>query len=78
MARVPPDTGGGEGMAYGRKGKGILIHRLTDAAGMSLPTRTTPAIGDERARVLCQLSHGCLFLCCFSLMASEAPVSNRT
>jgi hypothetical protein len=39
-------------MAYGRKGQGILIHRLTDAAGMPLSTRTTPASGDERAQVL--------------------------
>ncbi len=52
MARVPPGTGGGEGVAYGRKGKGILIHSLTDGAGMPLSTRTTPANGDERAQVL--------------------------
>jgi IS5 family transposase len=52
MARFPPGTGGGEGVAYGRKGKGILIHSLTDGAGMPLSTRTTPAHGDERAQVL--------------------------
>jgi transposase len=52
MARFPPGTGGGEGVAYGRKGKGILIHSLTDAAGMPLSTSTTPANGDERAQVL--------------------------
>jgi IS5 family transposase len=52
MARFPPGTGGGEGVAYGRKGKGILIDRLTDAAGMPLATRTTPAHGDERAQSL--------------------------
>ncbi len=52
MARFPPGTGGGEGVAYGRKGKGILIHSLTDGAGMPLSTRTTPANGDERAQVL--------------------------
>jgi hypothetical protein len=34
---------GGGGIAYGRKGKGILIHSLTDAVGMPLSTRTTPA-----------------------------------
>jgi IS5 family transposase len=52
MARFPPGKGGGEGVAYGRKGKGILIHSLTDAAGMPLSTRTTPANGDERAQVI--------------------------
>jgi len=52
MARFPPGTGGGEGIAYGRKGKGILLHSLTDAAGMPLVTRTMPANGDERAPVI--------------------------
>ncbi len=52
MALFPPGTGGGEGVAYGRKGKGILIHSLTDAAGMPLSTCTTPAHGDERAQVI--------------------------
>jgi IS5 family transposase len=52
MGRFPPGTGGGEGVAYGRKGKGILIHTLTDATGMPLSTRTTPANGDERAQVI--------------------------
>jgi hypothetical protein len=41
----PPGKGGGEGIAYGRKGKGILIHSLTDGAGMPLATRTTLANG---------------------------------
>jgi transposase len=39
-------------VAYGRKGQGILVHSLTDAAGMPLAARTTPANGDERAQVL--------------------------
>jgi IS5 family transposase len=52
MAPFPPGKGGGEGVAYGRKGKGILIHSLTDAAGMPLSTGTTPANGDERAQVI--------------------------
>ncbi len=55
MARFPPGKGGGEGVASGRKGKGILIHTLTDATGMPLATRTTPANGDERAQVLPRL-----------------------
>jgi IS5 family transposase len=52
MARFPPGKGGGEGVAYGRKGKGILIHSLTDATGLPLSTCTTPANGGERAQVL--------------------------
>lgn len=52
MLPFPPGKGGGEGVAYGRKGKGILIHSLTDAAGMPLSMRTTPANGGERAQVL--------------------------
>jgi IS5 family transposase len=52
MGPFPPGKGGGEGVAYGRKGKGILIHTLTDATGMALCTRTTPANGDERAQVI--------------------------
>jgi Transposase DDE domain len=52
MARFPPGKGGGEGVAQGGKGKGILIHRLTDAAGMPVANGTPPANGDERAYVL--------------------------
>jgi Transposase DDE domain len=52
MAPVPPVTGGGEGVACGRKGKGLRIHPLTDGAGMPLSTRTTPVNGDERAQVM--------------------------
>ena len=52
MAPFPPGKGGGEGVAHGRKGQGILIHSLTDAAGMPLSARTTPANGDERAQVI--------------------------
>jgi transposase len=51
-AHFPPGKGGGEGVAYGRKGKGLLIHSLTDAAGMPLAACTTPANGDERAQVI--------------------------
>ena len=52
MARFPPGKGGGAGVARGGKGKGILIHSLTDGGGMPLAHRTTPANGDERAHVL--------------------------
>ncbi len=39
-------------MAHGGKGKGLLIHSLTDAAGMPLANRTTPANDNERAQVM--------------------------
>jgi hypothetical protein len=55
MAPVPPGTGGGEGVASGRQGQGILIHSLTDAAGMPVSACTTPANGDERAQVIPRL-----------------------
>ena len=51
-ALFPPGKGGGEGVAHGGKGKGILIHSLTDGDGMPLANRTTPANGDERAQVM--------------------------
>jgi hypothetical protein len=55
MALFPPGKGGGEGVAYGRKGQGLLIHSRTAAAGMPLSMRTTPAHGDERAQVIPRL-----------------------
>ena len=44
--------GGGKGVGHGKKGKGVLIHTLTDANGMPLANRTTPANGNERAQVI--------------------------
>lgn len=52
MARFPPGKGGGAGVARGGKGKGILIHSLTEGRGMPVANRTTPANGDERAHLL--------------------------
>lgn len=54
--QYPPGKGGGEGIAYGYKGKGILIHSITDANGMPLVAITTSANGDERQQVLTMLS----------------------
>jgi hypothetical protein len=52
MALFPPGKGGGEGVARGGKGQGILIHSLTAGDGMPWAPRTTPAKGDERAQVM--------------------------
>src|ERR671934_1716108 len=52
MALFPPGKGGGEGVAHGGQGKGILIHSLTEGRGMPLAHCVTPANGDERAQVV--------------------------
>jgi IS5 family transposase len=52
MGLFPPGKGGGEDVAYGYKGKGILIHTLTDGNGMPLANRTTPANGNQREQVI--------------------------
>lgn len=52
----PPGKGGGEGVGYGYKGKGILIHSITDANGMPLVAITTATNGDERQQVLPMLA----------------------
>src|SRR5262245_46915795 len=49
-ALLPPGQGGGEGVARGGKGQGMLIHSLTDGGGRPLANRSTPAKGDERAQ----------------------------
>ena len=47
-----PWEGWGRGRRPRGKGKGILIHSLTEGDGMPLANRTTPANGDERAQVV--------------------------
>lgn len=51
MVLFPPGKGGGEGVAHGYKGKGVLIHVYTDANGMPLSVSVTPANTDERSQV---------------------------
>ncbi len=52
MALFPPGKGGGNGVAYGYKGKGILIHTLTEGNGMPLANCTTAANGSEREQII--------------------------
>lgn len=52
MALFPPGKGGGEGVAYGYKGKGVLIHTVTEGNGMPMANSTTPANGSEREQVI--------------------------
>jgi hypothetical protein len=49
---LSPWERGGEGVARGGKGQGVLIHRLTAGDGMPWAHRTTPANRDERAQVM--------------------------
>lgn len=43
--------GGGEGVDYGFKGKGVTTHALVDGNGFPLATTSTGASGDEREQV---------------------------
>ena len=48
----PRGKGGGDGVAYGGKGKGIFIHTITEGSGMTLSNCTTPANGSETDQVI--------------------------
>lgn len=52
MGLFPPAPGGGEEVDHGYKGKGSLIHLLTDYNGNPLAITTTSAKGDERKEVI--------------------------
>lgn len=47
-----------EEVAYGSKGKGILIHTLTEGNGMPLAKSTSPANGNEREQELPHIMSG--------------------
>lgn len=49
--------GGGKGVGRGYKGKGGLLHALTDGNGAVLCVRITPANGDERQQIIPMLKH---------------------
>ncbi len=52
MALFPPGKGGGEGVEYGYKGKGVTIHSLVDRNGCPLAISVTSAKESEREQVL--------------------------
>ena len=52
MAAFPPGKGGGEGVAYGYKGKGVTIHSVVDAQGMPLAVSVTGANTSERDQTI--------------------------
>ena len=47
-----PGQGEGEDVAYGHKGKGILIHTLREENGLPVANCTTPANANERAQLI--------------------------
>lgn len=48
MGLFPPAPGGGAEVEHGYKGKGSLLHLLTDYNGNPLAITTTAANGNER------------------------------
>jgi transposase len=51
----PPGPGGGKEIEHGYKGKGSLLHLVTDKEGMPLWITTTSAKGNERIQALALL-----------------------
>ena len=51
MALFPPGKGGGEGVDYGYKGKGVTIHALSDGQGMPIAVVSTSAKASEPEQV---------------------------
>jgi transposase len=52
MALFPPGPGGGREVEHGYKGKGSLLHLITDKEGKPLWITTTSAKGNERSQAL--------------------------
>ena len=52
MALFPPAPGGGREVEHGYKGKGSLLHLITDKEGKPLGISTTSAKGNERTQAL--------------------------
>lgn len=52
MGAFPPGRGGGEDVTKGYKGKGVLIHLITETQGNPLFFKLTGANGDEREQAV--------------------------
>lgn len=55
MVLFPPGPGGGKEVEHGYKGKGSLLHLVTDKEGKPLWITTTSAKGNERIQALALL-----------------------
>lgn len=63
MVLFPPGPGGGKEIEHGFKGKGSLLHLVTDKEGMPLWISTTSAKGNERIQALALLDQLQLIQC---------------
>ena len=63
MALFPPGPGGGKEVEHGYKGKGSLLHLVTDKEGIPLWITTTSAKGNERIQALALLDQLQLMQC---------------
>src|ERR1700722_5658975 len=63
MALFPPGPGGGKEIEHGYKGKGSLLHLITDKEGIPLWITTTSAKGNERIQALVLLDQLQLMQC---------------
>jgi transposase len=63
MDLFPPGPGGGKEVDHGYKGKGSLLHLVTDREGMPLWITTTSAKGNERDRAVALLNQLHLIQC---------------
>ena len=63
MALFPPGPGGGKEIEHGYKGKGSLLHLVTDKEGVPLWITTTSAKGNERIQALVLLDQLQLIRC---------------
>lgn len=57
MELFPSAPGGGQNVAHGYKGKGVLLHVITDSKGLPLAIDSTSANGDERIAAKNLLTH---------------------
>lgn len=57
MGLFPPGPGGGKEIEHGYKGKGSILHLITDKEGRPLWITTTSAKGNEKIQALALLDH---------------------
>ena len=63
MDLFPPGPGGGKDVEHGYKGKGSLLHLVTDKEGKPLWVTTTSAKGNEREQAIVLLDQLQLIQC---------------
>jgi transposase len=75
MALFPPGPGGGKEVEHGYKGKGSLLHLITDKEGKALWITTTSAKGNERVQAIVLLDqlqiNGCKNTNCMTICEAD-------